>query len=65
MRRHLGIRIVAYLCGDDMTRFAVLGAEYAPEPPFGTGTPKTAGVALTGLSRDFLAPLVEELRAQS
>lgn len=61
----LGIRIVAYLCGGDMARFAVLGAEYAPEPPFSTGTPKTAGMALTDLSRDFLAPLVEELRAQS
>ncbi len=59
----LAIRLVAYLCGDTFARFAVLGAEYAPEPPFNTGTPQHAGAALTDLSRDFLAPLEEELRA--
>lgn len=46
-----------------MARFAALGAEYAPEPPFNTGTPELAGAALTELSREFLAPLEEELRA--
>lgn len=59
----LGIRILAYLSGEEMARFAVLGAEYAPEPPFHTGTPELAGAALTELSREFLAPLEEELRA--
>ena len=59
----LGIRLVAYLCGEELARFAVLGAEYSPEPPYDTGTPQKAGVALTDLSRDFLAPLVEELRS--
>lgn len=61
----LAIRLVSYLCGDTLARFAVLGAEYAPEPPFNTGTPERAGEALTDLSRDFLAPLEEELRAPS
>ncbi|QKS19434.1 DJ-1/PfpI family protein [Curtobacterium sp. Csp1] len=60
----LAIRLVSYLCGDTLARFAVLGAEYAPEPPFTAGTPEQAGTALTELSRDFLAPLEEELRAQ-
>lgn len=60
----LAIRLVACLCGDTLARFAVLSAEYAPEPPFNTGTPQRAGAALTNLSRDFLAPLEEELRAQ-
>ena len=59
----LAITLVSYLCGEEMARFAVLGAEYAPEPPFDTGTPETAGPGLTDLSRDFLAPLIEELRA--
>lgn len=59
----LGIRLVSHLCGEEMARFAELGAEYAPEPPFGTGTPEQAGAALTALSRAFLAPLVEELTA--
>lgn len=60
----LAIRLVSYLCGDTLARFAVLGAEYAPEPPFTTGMPEQAGTALTELSRDFLAPLEGELRAQ-
>ncbi len=59
----LAIRLVARFRGDDYARFLELGAEYAPEPPFGVGTPEKAGAALTSLSRDFLAPLEEELRA--
>lgn len=59
----LAIRLVAALCGEEFARFAVLGAEYAPEPPFDAGTPERAGAELTALSRDFLAPLVEELSA--
>lgn len=59
----LGIRLVSYLCGTELARFAELGAEYAPEPPFNTGTPALAGPELTELSRDFIAPLVEELKA--
>lgn len=59
----LAIRLVAYLCGETYARFVELGAEYAPQPPFGTGTPDLAGSALTDLSRDFFAPLEEELRA--
>lgn len=59
----LAIRLVARLCGDDYARFVTLGAEYAPEPPFDTGTPERAGAALTALSRDLLAPLEVELQA--
>lgn len=60
----LAIGLVARISGDELARFAVLGAEYAPQPPFSTGTPDAAGAALTALSRDFLAPLEEELRAR-
>ena len=59
----LAIRLLAKICGDQYARFTMLGAEYAPEPPFDAGTPERAGEQLTDLSRDFLAPLVEELRA--
>ncbi|MGB4134923.1 MAG: DJ-1/PfpI family protein [Microbacterium sp.] len=59
----LAIRLVARFRGDTYARFLELGAEYAPEPPFGTGTPDTAGPDLTALSREFLAPLEEQLRA--
>lgn len=59
----LAIRLVARFRGDDYARFLELGAEYDPQPPFGVGTPDKAGEQLTQLSRDFLAPLEEELRA--
>lgn len=59
----LAIRLVARLRGDTYARLLELGAEYAPQPPFGTGTPETAGPELTALSRDFLAPLEAQLRA--
>ncbi len=61
----LAIRLVADISGEQMARFAVLGAEYAPEPPYTTGTPETAGEELTALSREFLAPLVVELQASA
>lgn len=59
----LAIRLVARFRGEDYARFLELGAEYAPEPPFGVGTPHLADPALVELSRDFMAPLVEQLRA--
>lgn len=60
----LAISLLAQLCGDDYARFAVLGAEYAPQPPFDSGSPDTAGDELTRISRDFLAPIEEELRTR-
>ncbi|MCK3769943.1 DJ-1/PfpI family protein [Microbacterium aerolatum] len=59
----LAIRLVARFRGDTYARFLELGAEYDPQPPFGSGTPDQAGPELTALSRDFLAPLEEQLRA--
>jgi transcriptional regulator GlxA family with amidase domain len=59
----LAIRLVARFRGDDYARFLELGAEYDPEPPFRVGTPEKAGPELPALSRDFLAPLEEQLRA--
>lgn len=61
----LAIRLVARFRGDTYAQFLELGAEYAPQPPFGVGTPDTAGPELTTLSRDFLAPLEEQLRAKN
>lgn len=59
----LALTLVARLRGDDYARFLELGAEYAPQPPFGTGTPQTAGAELTALARDFYAPIENALRA--
>jgi cyclohexyl-isocyanide hydratase len=60
----LALRLVARLRGDDYARFLELGAEYAPQPPFGTGTPEAAGPELTALARDFYAELEYALRPQ-
>ena len=36
------LRLAATLCGDSVAQQIQLGMEYAPEPPFNSGTPKTA-----------------------
>lgn len=59
----LALALVARLRGDNYARFLELGAEYAPLPPFGTGTPERAGHELTALARDFFAPVEHGLRA--
>lgn len=61
----LALRLVARFRGETYARFLELGAEYAPQPPFGAGTPAMAGPELTALGRDFLAPLEEQLRARA
>lgn len=60
----LAIQLVARLRGDDYARFLELGAEYAPQPPFGTGTPERAGNGLTALARDFYAVIEHDLEAR-
>jgi len=60
----LALSLVARLRGDDYARFLELGAEYAPQPPFGTGTPEAAGPGLTALARDFYATIEYDLRAR-
>ncbi|WP_440101231.1 DJ-1/PfpI family protein [Streptosporangium sp. H16] len=40
--------------GEDMAMAIQLGLEYAPEPPFDAGTPKTAPAEITELVRSFL-----------
>ncbi|MGG4146857.1 DJ-1/PfpI family protein [Paenibacillus algorifonticola] len=60
----LALRLVARLRGDEYARFLELGAEYAPQPPLGAGTPDEAGPELTALARDFYATLEHALRAE-
>jgi cyclohexyl-isocyanide hydratase len=36
------LRLAALLCGESVAQQIQLGMEYAPEPPFNSGTPKTA-----------------------
>lgn len=60
----LALSLVARLRGEGYARFLELSAEYAPRPPFGTGTPDRAGPELTALARDFLATVEHDLRAR-
>jgi cyclohexyl-isocyanide hydratase len=59
----LGLLLVARLRGHGYAAAVELQAEYAPEPPAGTGTPALAGPDLTTLLRELNAPLVENLRS--
>lgn len=59
----LALRLVGRLRGDDYARFLELGAEYAPQPPYGAGTPEGAGAELTALAREFYATIEHDLRA--
>jgi len=60
----LALAIVGRLRGPDYARFLELGAEYAPQPPYGAGTPQAAGPTLTALARDFFAPVEQSLRSR-
>jgi cyclohexyl-isocyanide hydratase len=57
----LGLLLVARLRGHGYAAAVELQAEYAPEPPAGTGTPTLAGPDLTTLLRELNAPLIESL----
>jgi len=60
----LALALVARLRGDDYARILELVAEYAPQPPFGTGTPESAGPELAAIARDMLATIEHDLRAR-
>ncbi|WP_394826670.1 DJ-1/PfpI family protein [Pendulispora albinea] len=56
------LTISAQLRGDDYAKLQELMFEYAPEPPFDTGTPEAAGPELTSRARTLAAPGVERTR---
>ncbi len=53
-----GLALAARLRGPDYARTAQLVAEYAPAPPFRSGTPAEAGPAEARAAEAILAPLV-------
>ncbi|WP_394837500.1 DJ-1/PfpI family protein [Pendulispora rubella] len=57
-----GLTVSAELRGADYAKQQELIFEYAPEPPFGTGRPETAGPQLTAQVRALLEPAVERTR---
>lgn len=52
----LALHLSARLRGDDTAMRQTLAFEYAPEPPFDTGTPERAGAELTSAILGRLAP---------
>jgi cyclohexyl-isocyanide hydratase len=57
------LAVAAHLLGEDAAKRIQLQMEYAPDPPFATGSPKSAGQAMTTEILDRIAPLQERRRA--
>ncbi|WP_336486629.1 DJ-1/PfpI family protein [Methylobacterium nigriterrae] len=56
----LGLALAARLCGSDYARTGQLVAEYAPRPPFRSGTPEEAGPEITRAARAILDRLAAD-----
>lgn len=54
------LRAVALLCSQDVAQAIQLYLEYAPEPPFHTGHPRTAPPELVAARREALRGLLEQ-----
>ncbi len=58
-----GLILAARFRGDDFAKFAQLGMEYDPQPPFHSGSPATASQALVEHVQQMSAKGHEELRS--
>lgn len=56
-----GLVLLAKLRGDDKAKLTQLAMEYDPEPPFQSGSPKTAEPATIQQAMTFMAVYMEEL----
>ncbi|MDP4005357.1 DJ-1/PfpI family protein [Methylobacterium sp. NEAU K] len=57
------LRLAAALRGDDAARAIQLGMQYAPEPPFDSGTPRTAPPAIVAQARAAAAGITARREA--
>lgn len=57
-----GLMVLAKLRGEEAAKEAELAMEYAPHPPFGTGSPELAGPELTQKLRQRYEPLSNKFR---
>ncbi|GAA2815644.1 DJ-1/PfpI family protein [Crossiella cryophila] len=57
-----GLQVLAELRGVEVARRTELDLEFAPRPPFGTGSPELAGPELTAASMAEFEPMRAELR---
>jgi len=58
-----GLALLAELVGEPLARSVQLGIEYAPAPPFQSGTPEEAGAETLGRMNAVFEPLRKALRA--
>ncbi|SDC62418.1 cyclohexyl-isocyanide hydratase [Cupriavidus sp. YR651] len=56
------LKVIELAGGEDLAKGVQLFAEYDPQPPFDTGTPRKASPDLVQAMRDKVAPIVEERR---
>ncbi|QLE57128.1 DJ-1/PfpI family protein [Nostoc sp. TCL26-01] len=54
--------VLGKLCGEDLAREIELTLEYAPHPPFGTGSPELAGSELTQKVLQKYEPMFNQYR---
>lgn len=57
------LRLAANLRGDDVAKGIQLYMQYAPEPPFNSGTPETAPAAIMEQARIAVAPITAQREA--
>jgi cyclohexyl-isocyanide hydratase len=55
-----GLVLLAKLRGDEATKLTQLAMEYDPEPPFQSGSPKTADPAIVQRAINFMAAAMEK-----
>jgi cyclohexyl-isocyanide hydratase len=55
-----GLVLLAKLRGDDAAKLTQLAMEYDPEPPFQSGSPKTAAPAIVQQAMSFMAAAMEK-----
>jgi cyclohexyl-isocyanide hydratase len=56
-----GLVLLAKLRGDDAAKLTQLAMEYDPEPPFDSGSPKTADPTIVRLATSFMSATMEKL----
>jgi cyclohexyl-isocyanide hydratase len=57
------LRLAAELRGDEAAQMIQLYLEYAPEPPFNSGTPETAPAAIVAQARQAMAGIMQQREA--
>lgn len=58
-----GLTLLAELVNVEAAELAQLSMEYNPQPPFNSGSPETADPALVAVATDFMAPLIDAVKA--